>query len=251
MEKFITASPSSKNALNMMSISASLPVNIVVLGASGVGKKRLVAMVFPDADSFEALELERLFREKKVDFSETKVIVVYDLNKASNSVQLIQKLEECDCRIIATATEDQEIFQEKFLVKVELPPLAKRPEDTNLLIEDYIIKAKKLFSIEEDLKDLLINVDLSKNSNSLKESIYRAVLFNSIDENEMQLLLEQFFDKVVEKKTDYKVLLEIFEKPLLKAMRKQYKSQLQMAAKLNLNRNTLRKKMYQYGLEEK
>ena len=76
-------------------------------------------------------------------------------------------------------------------------------------------------------------------------------MLGSINKEQMMDVLEQFLSKEIDKNSDYKTLLEIFEVPLLKAMRTKYKSQLQMANKLGINRNTLRKKMYQYALEEK
>ena len=251
MDRFVTASASSKKAHNMMMVSASLPVNILVFGEEGVGRKRLVQSVFPDARCFDAKQLEELFREHKVDLTDDSEVVVYDIDMAGNVGQLIRDLEACEVKIIATASGEKALFQETFLVKVDLPPLRERAEDTEILVEDYIRKAKDLFRIEERLDASMVDINLSKNSISLKESIYRSLLLNSINQTELMQLLEQFFAKEIAHKTDYKELLEIFEIPLLKAMRTKYKSQLQMANKLNINRNTLRKKMYQYGLEEK
>jgi DNA-binding NtrC family response regulator len=251
MEKFITASPASKNALNMMMVSSSLPVNILVFGEEGVGRKRLISMAFTDSPTFFATELERLLRENKVDFSEESEVVIYDIDKAGNAGQLVERLETLGLKVIATASQEKAIFQEKFLVKIDIPPLSQRAEDTAILVKDYIKKAKDLFRIETTLDVEVVDVNLEQNSISLKESIYRSLLLNSIDKKQMMDALEQFLSKVIEEESDYKVLLEIFEVPLLKAMRTKYKSQLQMASKLGINRNTLRKKMYQYGLEEK
>ncbi len=251
MDKFITASNASKNALNMMMVSSPLPINILVFGEEGVGKKKLIKSVFTDVSTYIASDLEILLRENRVDFSEAKEVIVYDIDKAGNVKQLLERLQEKELKIIATATTEKELFDEKFLVKVDLPPLSERPEDTKELIKDYAQKAKELFRIEEEIELESIDTNLSNNSISLKESIYRSLLLNSIDQKQMMCVLEQFLSKEIEHKTDYKELLEIFEVPLLKAMRKKHKSQLQMASKLNINRNTLRKKMYQYGLEEK
>lgn len=251
MQTFITASKLSKNALNMMMVSSPLPINILVFGEEGVGKKTLIQMVFPDVNAYFAIELEMLFRENKVDFTDDAEVIIYDIDKAGNVKQLLEQLQKNNLKIIATATSEKELFNEKFLVKIDLPPLSERPEDTRELIKDYAQKAKELFRIEEDIDVESIDIKLNNNSISLKESIYRSLLLNSIDQKQMMSVLEQFLSKEIEEKTDYKELLEIFEVPLLKAMRKKYKSQLQMANKLNINRNTLRKKMYQYGLEDK
>ncbi len=55
-----------------------------------------------------------------------------------------------------------------------------------------------------------------------------------------------FFVREFKVERTYKQLLEVFEIPLLKAAKKVYKSQLQMANKLNINRITLRKKLNKY-----
>ena len=65
----------------------------------------------------------------------------------------------------------------------------------------------------------------------------------------MSYSLEQFILNKLKKEYNYKDLLEYFEIPLLKAAKKEYKSQLQMANKLQINRITLRKKIDQYSTE--
>lgn len=251
MEKFITASESSKNAHNMMTVSSTLPVNILVFGEEGIGKKKLVQSTFPELSSFYGDELEKMYREKRIDFSNDEGILVFDIDQAGNVTQLIEHLEEENLKIIATAKEEKDIFNDKFLVKVQVAPLIERPEDTKILTDCYIEEAKELFKINDEIDSDMVEINLENNSISLKESIYRSLLLNSIDREQIMPILEQFLLKEIEEKTDYKELLEIFEIPLLKAMRKKFKSQLQMASKLGINRNTLRKKMYQYGLEEK
>lgn len=250
-ENFITASESSKNAHNMLIVSSPLPVNILVLGEEGVGKKRLVHSVFTDVMAYDAKVLEDLLRHHQVDFSEEKVLILYDIDKAGNVTQLITHLEELCIRIIATAEEEKMIFDEKFMVKIDLPPLSHRPEDTAILVEDYIQKAKALFRIDMDVNKALLHIDVTHNSISLKESIYRSLLIRSMDKNQMMDVLEEFLSREIAHTTEYKALLEVFEVPLLKAMRNKYKSQLKMANHLGINRNTLRKKMFQYDLEEK
>ena len=58
---------------------------------------------------------------------------------------------------------------------------------------------------------------------------------------DMKTSLEDFIYNKLDEGYNYKDLLEIFEVPLLKASKKKYKSQLQMANNLQINRITLRK----------
>jgi len=47
---------------------------------------------------------------------------------------------------------------------------------------------------------------------------------------------------------DYKDMLELFDKALIEAETQMFKSQLQVAQHLGINRNTLRKKIDELGL---
>ena len=58
MKKFITQSLSSQKILNLLQSSVHLPINILVVGSSGVGKKLLIKEVLPQTPIFEASILE-------------------------------------------------------------------------------------------------------------------------------------------------------------------------------------------------
>jgi DNA-binding protein Fis len=68
----------------------------------------------------------------------------------------------------------------------------------------------------------------------------------SINEDDLENILYNFFIKKLKNQSTYKELLSIFEIPMLKAGQKVYKSQLQISNKLNINRITLRKKLDKY-----
>jgi DNA-binding NtrC family response regulator len=247
MEKFITASPSSKSAELMLIQSAPLPVNILIFGDEGVGKKTLANSVFPTVSTFYAKNLEDDLRHKSIDISNEKTILLYDIDKANNVTQFIQNILDMNIKIIATAQKKKEIFEEVFLIRVDLLPLSQREEDTLLLKKHFTQEAKKLFLLD-DVNAECINPNLEKNAISLKESVYRMILLNSLQKDQMMSIIEKFLYDYMDKYDDYKDLLEIFEIPMLKASKRRYSSQLKMAQKLNINRNTLRKKLNQYNL---
>jgi DNA-binding protein Fis len=56
-------------------------------------------------------------------------------------------------------------------------------------------------------------------------------------------IMENFLLQKLGGNNDYRRFLPLFEVPLIKAGMKRFKSQLQLADKLGLNRNTLRKKI--------
>jgi DNA-binding protein Fis len=70
-----------------------------------------------------------------------------------------------------------------------------------------------------------------------------------LSQSAIEELLENFFLRELDERSSYKELLPIFEKPLLKATKSKFHSQLQMAKKLDINRNTLRKKLHENGLD--
>jgi DNA-binding protein Fis len=57
------------------------------------------------------------------------------------------------------------------------------------------------------------------------------------------MFLERYLSEHLEGENSYKDLLYLFEVPLIKASTKKYKSQVQVAKHLGLNRITLRKKL--------
>ncbi|RLA76195.1 MAG: Fis family transcriptional regulator, partial [Epsilonproteobacteria bacterium] len=98
----------------------------------------------------------------------------------------------------------------------------------------------------KDIDPNKIEIDLSQNGISLRQSVYKSVFLNTLTDDEIMYGLEKFLLKKLDDNSDYQKLLKYFEIPLLNAAKRKYKSQLQMANHLNLNRNTLRKKINLY-----
>jgi DNA-binding NtrC family response regulator len=226
MDKFIALSDSSKELLKIAHMSLSLPVNVLILGESGVGRKLLACEVLPNAQSFDARKLETLISHNKIDLKQFNSLIVYDINKVLNKTEFLDNLKEL--RIVATSYPTEEDYVSQFAVKLDIPPLSQREEDLNELKKLYIQEAKKVYS------------------SSLKHSIYKSILLKSMTKEEMMDTLYDFFVIELNGNKSYKQFLEIFEIPLLKAAKKVYKSQLQMAKKLHINRITLRKKLSRY-----
>jgi len=68
-----------------------------------------------------------------------------------------------------------------------------------------------------------------------------------MDEDDILNALYYFFLNYLQKKNyNYKDFLKVFEIPLLKATKQLYKSQVQIAKVLDINRITLRKKIANY-----
>ncbi len=242
MEKFIAKSESSKKILKIAHMSSQLPVNVIILGQIGVGRKLLSKEILPNAQVYEAKTLEELIIYNKINLEELSSIIIYNINKVLNKTEFLEKLE--GIKIVATGFLGTEDYFNKFAVKIEILPLEERKEDLEELKQFYISEARKIYASTIIPKD--IKIDLSGNGITLKQSIYKSILLKSITRQELMDTLNDFFVREFKVERTYKQLLEIFEIPMLQAAKKVYKSQLQMANKLNINRITLRKKLHKY-----
>lgn len=249
MEQFVAVSKEAKNAVHMANIASSMPVSVIITGPKGVGKKLLSKVVNQDSKSYDVLEFHKMVKEQRVDLNEYDVVTLYDIDKLSNCVQFIDTLFEYDIKVIATSNKFNPAYLEKFLVKIEVPPLEQREDDVEYLTKHFLKDAKQTLFLDEDIDEKNLRIDLSQNGISLKESIYKSLLFNNLSKDQVMDILEKFLLKEFEVQSDYKELLEIFEVPLLHASKKKYKSQLQISKMLKLNRVTLRKKLAKYEIE--
>ena len=245
MNKFIAKSESSKKLLNIAQISSSLPVNILIIGPKGVGKKILAQNILPDASIFDARTLEETLINKTANIEEYVEIIITNIEQVINKKEFIDRLSSI--KVVATSTYLPQEIEATFAVKLDIPPLTERKEDLDELIKVYLKEAKEIYEIDIEAKD--IEIDLSTNGVSLKKSIFKNSILKSLKDEDMSYSLEQFILNKLKKEYNYKDLLEYFEIPLLKAAKKEYKSQLQMANKLQINRITLRKKIDQYSTE--
>jgi len=59
-------------------------------------------------------------------------------------------------------------------------------------------------------------------------------------------VMEDFLDKKLGGRNDYRDNLHLFDVPLIRSGFKKFNSQLNMSEKFGLNRNTLRKKITEY-----
>ena len=241
MDEFVSFSPKSKECVKTALLSKDLPVNTLIIGEKAVGKSELVKLISPNTAPYFLEDLEKKLINGELDLESISEVIILDIHKSTSCKYLIEQFEQKNIKIIATTTKINETLEEKFLVKIEVPPLKERFEDVEFLTNKYIKEAKKLFLVNEEFDN--IDIDLSDNAISLKKSVFRAVLFNSLNKDDIMHILEEFLLKEFDNTTEYKELLKIFEIPLLKAGERAFKSQLQMANKFNINRNTLRKKL--------
>jgi two-component system, NtrC family, nitrogen regulation response regulator GlnG len=181
--------------------------------------------------------------------------------------------------LIAEGKFREDLYYRLNVVPVHMPPLRARPEDIGLLTRHFLTMASReglpAKQIDEEAIGLLTAMPWRGNVRELKNFIYRLVLTTREDRisestiaqlpssgeaHEMpangctfdaavaQFMAEQR-QKGISRDRIYIRALAAFEKPLLQTIMAQAKgNQLQAAAMLGINRNTLRKKLSDYGL---
>jgi len=242
MKKFLACCEASKKILNIAHMAANLPVNILIIGQKGVGKTLLAQQISPETPILDAKQLENSIINSTANIKQYDELIITNLEAVLNKKEFFQNL--TGIKIIATSKYMPSEIETQFAIKIDVPPLSERKEDLDELISLYLKQAKEIYDIDISIKD--IDIDLSSNGVSLKKSIYKNTMLKSLNDEDMQESLEYFLLQKLKNNKDYKELLKIFEVPLLKAAKVQYKSQLQMATNLKINRITLRKKLDQY-----
>ena len=232
MEPFIAHSPHSVKALNTLRVAAELPVNILVVGEEGSGKRALIQTVFPSLKIVEA-------SDALID--EAKELGLVELEKIEEPKRFLQKFQ--DQRIIATSKELYPDYEEFFPVIIELPPLKERLEDAKVLMKRYKeqIEDEFGFKLESENSDF----DLTNNK-TLKRSILLEAMKSSLEEKELFSLMEHYLKPRLEE--GYKSLLYLFDIPFFKAAKKRYRSVLAISKAVKLNRATVQTKMKRCGL---
>lgn len=246
-ENFIAQSEVLKEAYNSAMILQNLKVHALIIGQNGVGKKTLAIQIDPNANIYEAKELQDEI-EHNSTFETTETIIVQHIEEFSNIQIVLDWLESQNIRMVGLTSKDSVHPQlsELFTITIEIPPLKQREEDIRKLANKFSKEAAAILDIDESNKPKKLIINTTNNAHSLRKSIYFSYLFESISENEIMMLLENYFLENFEGENSYRDFLYLFEAPLLKAAQKKYKSQLQMSKYLGLNRITLRKKLEQH-----
>lgn len=242
MDKFIAYSDSSKKILNIAQMASGLPVNVMIIGQEGVGKKLLAKQVVPTAVRFDAKTLEHQLIKGAINIEEYQEIIVTNIDEVINKEEFMINL--AGIKVVATSKKLFSDIQEQFAIKIEVPSLEERKEDLKHIIEEYSNEAQEIYGAKCDIS--FDDLDLSANGVSLKKSIFKKVYMNSLTASDIEVCLRNFIRKELKHEKEYKELLAHFERPLLLAAQDEFKSQLQMANKLKINRVTLRKKIENY-----
>jgi len=246
---FVTVSNASKEAFKTASLVKTLSVNVLIYGARGTGKKTLARYILPKAVIVDASSFDELM----TTISTANEIIISNIENLGNLNLLIDYAKKSNIKIVATCKREKyhELLDELFSLKILLPSLSERLEDIEILINRFVDEANTVFNNNFILNRKSFRPDLSENAISLKKQIYTHILLNNIDEKSLISCIETFLADKLGTNNDYRNNLHIYEVPLIRAGLLKFKSQLKLADRLGLNRNTLRKKISEnrkYGL---
>jgi len=217
--EFIAVSPISKKVHKLALMLKEMDVNVYIYGEEGVGKSFLAKFIAPNAI---------IYNEKLKDINQE--IIIENISQIPVNFK----------RIIATGSTP--LFgdlKEKFTMQIELKPLKDRKEDIPAFIEYFTNKAQQELNIQKTISP----IKNPKNLHTLKQDIYKQLLCSDYDKNDIITILKQFFDKNYTSEDSYNSMLKIFDKALIEVLLKKYKSKLQVANHLKINRHTLTKKV--------
>ena len=246
MQEYIAKDSISKEILNSAKLLQAVEVNALILGENGVGKKSLAKYILPQSEIYEAKNLQKDIVDDVLTL-QNEAIIIDKINEITNIDIFLKWIEENSIRIIAISPTENlnQKLKDIFSINLEIPVLSKREEDTKALVNKFSQEASAILDMPLIPQSKLI-INISNNSHSLRKSIYFSYLFETIGEHEILMFLEKYISENLQGENSYKDLSYIFEVPLLKASTKKYKSQVQVAKHLGLNRITLRKKLEIY-----
>ena len=241
---FLTSSQASVEALRAATLLKGLTVNALIFGPVGTGKETLAKFIVPHAPIFNSSEYDVILNALPT----INEIIVLDIDTIANLTIMYEQCKKNSVRLIATSRIS--LMHEKsdliFPLKIELPPLAERIEDVDILVDYFIQFAQDEFALNHDIVLEDFTPDISENAISLKKQIYQNVLLKELSDTALMEMLQTFLVQRIGTKNDYREFLYLYEIPLLKAGFERFKSQLKLSQELGINRNTLRKKLEEY-----
>jgi DNA-binding protein Fis len=244
METFFTTSDKIQHIIKSFNLTKTLFVSSIIVGEAHIGKKSLARHLFPDtpivsgANQAEVTEALEMYDE----------LIITDFEKLTNQ----NHFDFTNKRIIATANYigNSNIIDDLFGFIYTMPSLAERPDDVAYLAKHFTKEALDVLMIDGfEIEIGQIPLNLSKNSKSLKKSIYLYLVQHSMDSSEIEEVLYHYILKNIDGNDAYREYLSLYEKPLILAGLKKYGSQLQLSQVLGINRNTLRKKIYEHHID--
>jgi DNA-binding protein Fis len=240
---FISHSSHIQGIIKGLTLSKSLFISTIIWGEPYTGKLTLVRSLFPKANCVDGRDLELVQHTLK----NSEELVIYNFDAIPN----IQMLDLENRRIIAIANYDKLplSIENNFAFIYHMPPLRERQEDVGYFLKNFSREIKRDLGVGEEIEINPKNLDFSQNFQSFKISLHRELIKKTLSKSDIESILFDYLYTMIEGKNAYREHLSLYEKPLIEAGLKKYKSQLKLSEVLGLNRNTLRKKINEHNID--
>ncbi len=231
-----------ENIKKGLSLSRPLLVSSIIIGEPYSGKMTLVRSIYPNAVYVDAKE----FSEVETALANHQEVVIYNFEYSKN----IAALNFQNHRVIAIANsvDNMKLIEEKFAFIYFMPPLRERKDEVKKLAREISSKIKDELMLDGEIEIDYNKLDLSQNFKSFKISLYKELIKKSLTTKDIEEVLYDYFLEHLDEGVGYSKLLPLFEVPLIKAGLYKFGSQLKLSKILELNRNTLRKKINEHNI---
>jgi len=240
---FFSHSAQIQGIIKGLTLSKSLFISTIIWGEPFTGKRTLVRSLFPTATLVDGQDFETL--QHTLQNSDELIIYNFELIPNSQVLDLENK------RIIAIANYEKPpiSIENRFAFIYHMPPLRERPKDVAYFLKEFSEELKDELEVETKREVGVEHIDLSQNFKSLRISLNRELIKKTLSQEDIEeILFDYLYDKI-EGKNAYREYLSLYEKPLIEAGLKKFKSQLRLSEVLGLNRNTLRKKIHEHNID--
>ena len=244
METFFTTSEKIQHIIKSFNLTKTLFVSSIITGEPHIGKKTLARYLFPNTPVVSGSN-----QEEVMDTLENNdELIITDFEKLSNQ----SNFDFSNKRIIATANYvgNASLIDELFGFIYTMPPLSQRPDDVAYLSKHFTQEALCVLMMDStDIDPNEIPLNLSRNTKSLKKSIYFHLVQRTMGIDEIENVIYNYLLKNIDGNNAYREHVGLYERPLIQAGLKKFGSQLQLSRVLGINRNTLRKKIYEHHID--
>ncbi|NEW60050.1 Fis family transcriptional regulator [Sulfurovum sp. bin170] len=240
--EFFSHSPEIQSIIKALTLSKSLFISTIIWGEPHTGKLTLVRSFFPKTTLVNGKNLDTL----KDALESSDEVIIYNFEAIRN----IQLLDLDNKRIIAIANYEKLplSIESHFAFIYNMPPLRERTKDIPYFLEKFSKELKDDLMIKDDIELDINHLDLSQNFKSLKISLHRELIKKTLSQQDIEEILFDYLYHKIKGKNAYRENLGLYEKPLIQAGLKKFKSQLKLSEVLGLNRNTLRKKIHEHNI---